>query len=201
MWGRRAPRPAVPRYVRGVGRIGWQLPLAIVLAVLGVIAIGPTAAAIPAVYLAAVTPELAFVDLREHRLPDRMTLPGVLVAALAVALQALVTRTPPWTPLVAAAALTLLFLVLALAGGMGLGDVKLVAVIGLGSPTLLVAVVAPFAAFLLGGVASAIVLARRGRGARIPFGPFLLAGYAVALVVSVVVQPNAVASGMFAWIG
>ncbi|MGN6325128.1 prepilin peptidase [Pseudolysinimonas sp.] len=184
-----------------MGRIAWQLPLAIALAALGVVAIGPTAAAIPALYLAAVTPELAVVDLREHRLPDRMTLPGVVVGVVAAALHAVVTRTVPWTPLLAAAALASLFFVLALAGGMGLGDVKLVAVIGLASPTLAIAIVAPFAAFVLGGVVSTVVLARRGRGSRIPFGPFLLAGYVAALVLVVAVQPNAAAAGMAAWMG
>lgn len=190
-----------PRYFPLVGRIAWQLPLAIALAALGVVAIGPTAAAIPALYLAAVTPELAVVDLREHRLPDRMTLPGVVVGVVAAALHAVVTRTVPWTPLLAAAALASLFFVLALAGGMGLGDVKLVAVIGLASPTLAIAIVAPFAAFVLGGVVSTVVLARRGRGSRIPFGPFLLAGYVAALVLVVAVQPNAAAAGMAAWMG
>jgi len=184
-----------------MGRIAWQLPLAIVLAALVVIAIGPIAAAIPALYLAAVTPELASVDLRERRLPDRMTLPGIAVGVAGVAIQGIATHRVPWVPLIAAVALGVLFLVLALAGGMGLGDVKLVPVIGLASPTLAIAVLAPLAAFVLGGVVSVVVLARRGRGARIPFGPFLLAGYVVALLLSAAVQPNAVAVGSAAWIG
>jgi len=184
-----------------MGRIAWQLPLSIALAVLAVVAIGPTAAAIPAIYLAAVTPELAYVDLRERRLPDRMTLPGIAVGAVGLAIEGVVTRAVPWVPIVAAVALGTVFLVLALGGGMGLGDVKLVPVIGLASPTLAIAVVAPLAAFVLGGLVSVVALARRGRGARIPFGPFLLAGYAAALVLSAVVQPNAVAAGSAAWIG
>ncbi len=166
----------------GIGRIGWQLPLALALAAVGVVAIGPSAAAIPAIYVAAVTPELTWVDLRERRLPDRMTLPGIAIAVAATAIQAVASRAVPWVPIVAAAALTVVFFALALAGGMGLGDVKLVPIIGLASPTLAIAVVAPLAAFLLGGVVSVVVLIRRGRGARIPFGPFLLAGYVVALV-------------------
>jgi leader peptidase (prepilin peptidase)/N-methyltransferase len=184
-----------------MGRIAWQLPLAVGLAALAVVAIGPTAAALPAIYLAAVTPELAYVDLRERRLPDRMTLPGIGVGVAGVAIEGVASHTVPWTPIVAAAALGAVFFVLALAGGMGLGDVKLVPAIGLASPTLAIAVVAPLAAFVLGGVLSVVVLVGRGRGARIPFGPFLLAGYVVALVLSAAVQPNAVAVGSAAWTG
>jgi leader peptidase (prepilin peptidase) / N-methyltransferase len=165
----------------------WQVPLALGLAALTTVAVGPTASALPGLYLAATAPELTRVDLREHRLPDRMTLPGVLVGVVAVAIQSLAAPTVPWVPLVAAAAMTAVFFALALLGGMGLGDVKLVAVIGLASPTLGVAVLAPLVAFLLGGAVSVVVLVRRGRGARIPFGPFLLAGYVVALAVAVVV--------------
>jgi hypothetical protein len=72
-----------------------------------------------------------------------------------------------------------------------MGDVKLAAVIGLASPTVLIAVAAPLAAFLLGGVVAAVVMVRglvtgRGaRGAQLAFGPSLLAGYAVALVLVV----------------
>jgi leader peptidase (prepilin peptidase) / N-methyltransferase len=173
----------------GARAMAWQLPLALALGVLAVAAIGPGVAAVPALYLAATTPELALVDLRERRLPDRMTLPGIAVGAVAVAIDGVVTRTVPWTPIIAAVALTVVFFVLAIAGGMGLGDVKLVAVIGLASPTLGIAVAAPFAAFLLGGVVSVVVLIRRGRGARIPFGPFLLAGYVVALAVQLALRP------------
>jgi leader peptidase (prepilin peptidase)/N-methyltransferase len=171
----------------GGGRIAWQLPLAVALGVLAVVAIGPGIAALPALYLAGTAGELAFVDLRERRLPDRMTLPGIAVGVVAVAVEGVVARAVPWVPILASAILVAVFLVLAIAGGMGMGDVKLAAVIGLASPTLGIAVVAPFAAFLLGGVVSVVVLARRGRGARIPFGPFLLAGYVVALVVSAIV--------------
>jgi leader peptidase (prepilin peptidase)/N-methyltransferase len=167
---------------RDARALGWQLPLALALATLAVVAIGPAVAAVPGVYLAATAPELTRFDLAHRRLPDRMTLPGIAVGVVALVVEALATGSVPWTPIVAAAVLTAVFLGLALAGGMGLGDVKLAAVIGLASPTSSIAVLAPLAAFLLGGVVSAVVLVRRGRGVRIPFGPFLLAGYAVALL-------------------
>ncbi len=74
-----------------------------------------------------------------------------------------------------------------------MGDVKLAALIGLASPTIAIALAAPLAAFLLGGVAASIVMLRgllagRGREARrahLAFGPYLLVGYWVALVLVV----------------
>ena len=62
---------------RAVAHLAWQLPVAAGLAALAVLAAGPHPAALPLLYLAAVTPELVRVDLREHRLPNRLVLPGV----------------------------------------------------------------------------------------------------------------------------
>ncbi|MCU1416450.1 MAG: hypothetical protein JWP32_624, partial [Schumannella sp.] len=56
------------------------LLFALPLAALSIAAFGLTPATIPALYLAAVTPALIRVDLREHRLPNRMVVPGVVVA-------------------------------------------------------------------------------------------------------------------------
>lgn len=150
----------------------------ILLAALAVTALGLTPASIPAVYLAAVTPELVRVDLAEHRLPNRMVVPGLVVGVVA----ALVGWSP--APAVAGLALGGFLWLLGLGGGVGMGDVKLGALIGLASPTLAVAVAAPLLAFVAGGVAAAAVLARDGRGSRVAFGPFLLLGYWVAVVLA-----------------
>jgi leader peptidase (prepilin peptidase)/N-methyltransferase len=167
-------------------RIEWQLPLALALGVLAWVAIGPVAAAIPALYVAAVASELTRVDLAEHRLPNRLVVPGLAVGLLAAAGSWATTGIPPLVPLVAALAYSGLLFVFALFGGMGMGDVKLAAVLGLASPTVTVAIASPLLAFLLGGVAAVVVLIVRGRGGRLAFGPFLLAGYAGALVVEMV---------------
>ena len=175
---------------RDLLRWAWQLPVAVTLAWLAIAALGLTPAAVPAVYLAAVTPELVRIDLREHRLPNRIVLPGVAVGLASAGLSWAVTSVAPLVPLVAALATAGLFALLALGGGVGMGDVKLAAVIGLASPTVVIALTAPLAAFLLGGVAASIVLLRglvAGRGpearrARLAFGPYLLAGYVAALV-------------------
>lgn len=137
------------------------------------VSLAAAAALIPVVYLAAVTPALVLADLRSRRLPNRMVVPGIGVGLIAVALQW------SWVPLAAGLAYGGALYLMSLAGGIGMGDAKLAALIGLaaGAATLDAAV----AAFLLGGVAASIALHRRGRGTRIPFGPWLLAGYWVAL--------------------
>jgi len=67
--------------------------------------------------------------------------------------------------------------------GMGMGDVKMAALIGLaaGFPLVLVAM---FAAALSGGLAAIVLLLlrKKGRKATIPFGPYLSLGAMIALV-------------------
>ena len=138
----------------------------------------PAAALIPVVYLIAVTPELVRTDLRERRLPNRMVIPGIVIGMIAAALQ------PSVLPVLAALGYAGLLLVLALVGGVGMGDVKLAALIGLACPAASAAVGAPIAAFLLGGLFSvALLVARRaGRKSGIPFGPWMLAGAVLGVV-------------------
>jgi leader peptidase (prepilin peptidase) / N-methyltransferase len=174
--------------------LAWQLPIALALAWLSIAALGLRPAAVPALYLAAVTPELVRIDLREHRLPNRIVVPGLVVGLASAALLWAVTGEPPVIPIVAALVTGLFLAILATLGGIGMGDVKLAALVGLASPTLPIALTAPLAAFLLGGVVAAVVMVRgliagRGRAAgraHIAFGPSLLAGYWVALVLALV---------------
>ncbi len=133
--------------------------------------------------LTAMTIALALIDLDTKRLPNALVLPAlavgiVLLAAAAIVrgdVQALIGAG------VGGAGLFLLYLILALvSGGMGMGDVKLAAVLGLylgflGWGNLLVGA---FAAFLFGGVFGLVLmLARRaGRKTAIPFGPWMILG-------------------------
>lgn len=77
------------------------------------------------------------------------------------------------------------FLLIALVsrGGMGWGDVKLAALIGLatGFPLVFVAIIM---AAILGGIVAVVLLAtgRRGRREMIPFGPFLAVAAMVTLL-------------------
>ncbi len=144
------------------------------------LALGPLPAMIPALAVAAAAPALTRIDLAEHRLPNRLVAPALLAGVAGLGVSRLVPGGPV-VPLVASAGYAGALLVLALFGGMGMGDVKLAAALGLASPTVAVAVLSPLLAFLFGGIAAVIALIRRGRAARIPFGPFLLAGYFGAL--------------------
>jgi leader peptidase (prepilin peptidase) / N-methyltransferase len=142
-------------------------------------------------YLVAVAIALGLIDLDVHRLPDRIVLPSYAVVA-ALLVVAAVGDGLGWWPLVraaiGAAVLGGTYLVLAVVrpGGMGMGDVKLAALLGmlLGFVGWGALAVGGFAAFLLGGVFGlALVATRRGgRGTGIPFGPWMLLGAAVGVV-------------------
>lgn len=132
----------------------------------------------------------AYVDLREHRLPDRLTYPAFAVGALVLAMAAAVSGS--WeafgrSVLGAAAFIAFLFvLALIRPADLGLGDVKLAGSLGLvlGWLSWGHVVAGIFLGFLLGGLFSAGLLAARraARRTAIPLGPFLLAGALVAVV-------------------
>lgn len=132
----------------------------------------------------------AYVDLREHRLPDRLTYPAFVVGGLALAVAAAATGS--WdafgrSVLGAAAFVAFLFaLALIRPADLGLGDVKLGGSLGLllGWLSWAHVVAGIFLGFLLGGLFSAGLLAvrRAGRRTAIPLGPFLLAGALVAVI-------------------
>src|SRR6188768_3910265 len=90
-----------------------------------------TFAVIPLLYLAAVTPALVAIDLREHRLPNALVLPGYPVAGLGLVGEWIRTGQPPVIALVAGGASIVFLFALSLGGGMGMGDVKLGGVLGL----------------------------------------------------------------------
>jgi leader peptidase (prepilin peptidase)/N-methyltransferase len=124
----------------------------------------------------------AVIDLEHRVIPNRITLPGaVLALAIGTALD------PAGEPerLIAAACAGGFLLIAALAypGGMGMGDVKLAAVMGLClgaavAPAILIALVS---GVLAGAMIIARVGARAGRKTRVPFGPFLALGAVVAV--------------------
>lgn len=134
--------------------------------------------------LAAASAALAVIDVRTKRLPDRIVFPTFGVLLLLFTGAALVAHdlAPLWRALGGAAASVALYLVIALLsrGGMGLGDVKLAAVLGLamawmGWGALIVGTVS---GFVLGGAfgLSALALRRVGRHTAVPFGPWMLLG-------------------------
>ena len=121
------------------------------------------------------------IDLEYRIIPNRITVPGALVAIVLG-----VTLDPSGEParLIAGAAAGgfLLLAALAYPGGMGMGDVKLAAVMGLFlgravAPAMLIAMVA---GVLVGAFVIAHQGARAGRKTAVPFGPFLALGALVA---------------------
>jgi leader peptidase (prepilin peptidase)/N-methyltransferase len=147
-------------------------------------AVGPSPL-LPVYLLAAVLGLLlAVIDLRCLRLPDR------LVAALAVVAGGPLALARPErlaTALVAAGVVLTAYLLIALLprGGLGLGDVKLAAVLALilgfaGWPAVIAGVLAPH---LINGPIALVLLAtgRADRGRPLAFGPALLAGALLAI--------------------
>lgn len=165
---------------------------ALVLGAIGA-AIGPEPQLLAYLWLGLVCVPLAVIDVDCLRLPDRLTLPGALVG---LALLTGASRAEDdWGALlraVLAAVIvgTVAFLFALLVGGcsgLGLGDVKLLALLALflgwlgwGHVVLGVAL-----GFVFGAVAAVVLLAARRAGMKdsIPFGQWLIAGALVAVVV------------------
>ncbi|HEU4656736.1 MAG TPA: prepilin peptidase [Capillimicrobium sp.] len=125
---------------------------------------------------------IALIDLDHRIIPNRLTAPAAVVA---VAILALADSGSLIEHLLAGAIAGGAFLLIAFVAphGMGMGDVKLVGVLGL----YLGASVAPalFVALVAGTLVGAAVMARKGvrdgRKTAVPFGPFLVLGGLVAL--------------------
>lgn len=161
------------------------------VALLGARGAGP--AAIGALYVAAVTAALVEHDLRELRLPDGLVLPGAWFAVLGAVWGSL--RGDYGWAVAAAAVLCGLgalagFAVLASGGGLGMGDVKLAAVLAAALAAVvadrgppvgdIVVVVGSWVIVTFVGGAVLASAAFRGRApgrplrVELPFGPVLL---------------------------
>lgn len=125
---------------------------------------------------------ITLTDLERQVIPNKILLFAAVVGVAIVAVGD--PGSLPERAIAAAAAGSLLFLVvLAYPKGMGLGDVKLTAVMGLYlgrnvAPAVLVAL-------LVGSIVGLAMIARHGAAARkraIPFGPFLAFGGVVGLL-------------------
>lgn len=151
-----------------------------------VLRFGPTASAAVAALLCALLVALAGIDVEHYLLPDRITLPGI---ALGLAVQPFVA----WGSWVSAlqGALAGAGILLTISGlwkllrdvdGMGLGDVKMLAMIGafLGLSGVVVTLVA---ASFAGAFVGIVLLARGTLGpqGKLPFGFFLALGAGLAL--------------------
>lgn len=151
-------------------------------------------------YLAVISVVLSVIDIRAHRLPNRVVLPGYAVGIALLGIASLLAgdAAPLLRALGGMGMLFVGYLALRLASpsSLGGGDVKLAGLLGLylgwlGWSGLLVATAA---AFLIGGAqAIAVLMRRRGdRRTRIPFGPAMIGGAWLAIAVTVLpvlVQP------------
>jgi leader peptidase (prepilin peptidase)/N-methyltransferase len=124
----------------------------------------------------------ALIDLEHRIIPNRLTAAGA-VLALVIGLALDPSGEPERLIAGAAAGGFLLLAALAYPGGMGMGDVKLAAVMGL----FLGRDVAPaiFVALVAGALVGAAIIAHRGaregRKTAVPFGPFLALGALVGV--------------------
>jgi leader peptidase (prepilin peptidase)/N-methyltransferase len=141
---------------------------------------------IPLIYVVLVTVPLTVIDLRQHRLPNRLVVPGYAALVAGMLWEWVASGSLPWMALVAAAGYFLFLLLLSLTGGMGMGDVKLAGVLGgaAGLVSTQAALAAPLVAFVLGGLVSLVAWAvTRSSRTRVPFGPMMLAGFWIAVLI------------------
>ena len=135
--------------------------------------------------LLALMPGIALIDLRHRIIPNRLMYPSLILFPAVIVLAWLIGDATD--PVRGAIGLMLyggiLFVVAIVSRGMGMGDVKLAALIGVvfGSLGLRFVGVAAGAAIVFGGLGGVAALAMgRGRKSAIPFGPYLAAGAVVA---------------------
>lgn len=141
-------------------------------------------------FFVAVAVVLTVIDLRHHLLPNAVVLPALGIGFVLLALAA--TGENAWGSLMRAVlgalVLFVLYLVLALISpaGLGMGDVKLAAVLGLflGYQGWGALFVGALLASVFGALVGLVVLTTRRGGLRsdVPFGPSMLAGALVAVV-------------------
>jgi leader peptidase (prepilin peptidase)/N-methyltransferase len=138
-------------------------------------------------YLVAVAWPLARTDIREHRLPNRLTLPLVPIALVGQLVATLLTG--EWSRLGISLGWALGAFAVGLGinrvGTLGMGDVKLITgmSLSLGWFTPVGPLLALCAAFALATVVILfLIVTRKARmGSSIALGPYLLIGFVIAL--------------------
>jgi leader peptidase (prepilin peptidase)/N-methyltransferase len=168
-------------------RIAWRYPLVelltAVLMALAVLVIGPRQEVWLGLALVLLLVPVTVIDIDLRIIPNKL-----IIAGTAVSLAILALTQPDRLPehLVAALAAGGFLLVAAVVhpAGMGMGDVKLAAVMGLflGRDVGVAMLVALVAGSLVGIAIMAVKGAQEGRKTAIPFGPFLALGGIVGLL-------------------
>jgi leader peptidase (prepilin peptidase)/N-methyltransferase len=125
---------------------------------------------------------VALIDLEHRVIPNKITLPAA-VAALVIGAALDLHGVPEQLIAGAGAGGFLLFFVLAYPRGMGMGDVKLAAVLGLflGRSVAVALLAGVLAGTFVGAAVMARVGVEKGRKTAVPFGPFLALGGLIGL--------------------
>ena len=125
---------------------------------------------------------ISFIDLEKYIIPNRLVLPLFIWSLIWQFLYPTIPLSAAGLGLLAGAGLFLLIAVLS-KGGMGGGDIKLMAVLGLAAGWPLVLVVFLFA-FLLGAVVGLFLLliGKKSRRDPLPFAPFLSLSFIISIL-------------------
>jgi leader peptidase (prepilin peptidase)/N-methyltransferase len=153
----------------------------VVLVVASFLRFGLSGHALVGAILAPTLVLLAAIDLDRRLIPDVIVLPA-LVVVLILQIAFYPDHTLEWVLAMLGAALFLFIPMLISSAAMGMGDVKLAALLGAALGKSVVA--ALFVGLLAGGAYGLLVFAREGLAARrkaIAFGPFLALGGLVIL--------------------
>lgn len=143
------------------------------------LAFGLTLEAAAAALLCWILVVVTRTDLEHRLIPDRIVIPATV---LVLALRTIDEPSIEWVLAALGAGLALFVVVLVYPQGLGMGDVKLSALLGAGLGY--VVGIAMFIGFFLAFVPALVLLVRRGREARkqaIPLGPFLALGAVITL--------------------
>ncbi len=134
--------------------------------------------------LVAVLVPVALIDFEHRIIPNKITLPAA-IAAIVIGVALDLKGVPEQLIAGAAAGGFLLAFLLAYPRGMGMGDVKLAAILGmfLGRSVAVAILVGVLTATLVGAVVMARLGVEKGRKTALPFGPFLAFGGVVGLLV------------------
>lgn len=139
---------------------------------------GPTLTGFGYLYFCCCLVTIIWIDIYHQIIPDRISLPGIVLGFLFSFINSEVTWLESLIGLLAGGgvlyAVAVFYLLLRKQEGMGMGDVKLLAMLGafLGYQSLLFII---FTASLTGSIIgiSLILKQKEGVNTRIPFGPFL----------------------------
>ena len=147
---------------------------------------------------------LALIDIDTLRLPDAIVGGALVVSIPLIALGSLATRDPEQLQYALLGGLCyfgFLLIVHLIIGnrGIGFGDVKLSALLGLfigwlatsGGAVVAYVMYAALAGFLVGSAAGIVLVAVRGRSRSYPMGPFLIGGALLVVAFSAPLSPAA----------